>query len=59
MNTTQANTTHESSTPAYSPIPLTGSWFGRYGMTPYTLLGLYTPSPVAPDEVAERSVDAA
>lgn len=59
MNTTQANTTHESTTPEYSPIPLTGSWFGRYGMTPYTLLGPYAPSPVAPDEVAERSVDAA
>ncbi len=59
MNTTQANTILESSTPEYSPIPLTGSWFGRYGMGPYTLLGLYTPSPVAPDEVAERSVAAA
>ncbi len=60
MNTTQANTTLESSlTPELSPIPVTGSWFGRYGMAPYTLIGLYAPSPVSPDEVTERSVDAA
>lgn len=29
----------ESATPR-SPIPMTGTWFGRYGMSPYELLGL-------------------
>lgn len=29
-----------STTPAATPIPLTGTWFARVGLKPYDLLGI-------------------
>lgn len=55
-----SSTTPASMTTTPSTIPLTGIWFHRVGLAPYTYLGLYAgaepQAPVAPrDTTPQRS----